>query len=243
MTVRLDKCISFGMQKREGQYVQTMPNIAVNGGQILPLPLGEQFTYLGRSYGFDLKNDSAKLALEKKLSELLAITNDLKVRVQTKLKILSLYIHSQIMFEIKLYDFPATWVEQNLDALCIRHMRVWLEMPVSACVSEIASLPKRMGGMGISSIKSLAQKMCLTKRHYLHGSARADVREIWANSSAQHVETDQLIVSHDSLAAASKKLVSIQQKKATDHLFGLQLQGALVRSLSESVLGKNIDCG
>ena len=32
--------------------------------------------------------------------------------------------------------------------------------------------------------------MCLTKRHYLHGSARADVREIWANSSAQHVETD-----------------------------------------------------
>ena len=40
------------------------------------------------------------------------------------------------MFEIKLYDFPATWVEQKLDALCIRHMRVWLEMPVSACVSE-----------------------------------------------------------------------------------------------------------
>ena len=62
------------------------------------------------------------------------------------------------MFEIKLYDFPATWVEQKLDALCIRHMRVWLEMPVSACVSEIASLPKRMGGMGISSIKSLVQK-------------------------------------------------------------------------------------
>ena len=55
MTVRLDKCISFGMQKREGHYIQTMPNIAVNGGQIPPLPLGEQFTYLGRSYGFDLK--------------------------------------------------------------------------------------------------------------------------------------------------------------------------------------------
>ena len=49
------------------------------------------------------------------------------------------------MLEIKLYDFPATWVEQKLDALCITHMRVWLEMPVSACVSEIASLPKRMG--------------------------------------------------------------------------------------------------
>jgi hypothetical protein len=145
------------------------------------------------------------------------------------------------MFEIKLYDFPATWVEQKLDVHCIRHMRVWLEMPVSACVSEIASHPKRMGGMGISSIKSLTQKMCLTKRHYLHGSARADVGEIWANSSAQHVETDQLIVSHDSLAAASKKLASVQQKKASDHLFGLHIQGALGQSLSESVPGKNIE--
>jgi hypothetical protein len=95
-----------------------------------------------------------------------------------------------------------------------------------------------MGGMGISSIKSLAQKMCLTKRHYLHGSARADVRDIWVNSSSQHVETDQLIVSHDSLAAASKKLASVQQKKASDHLFGLQLQGALAKSLPESVPGK-----
>ena len=67
------------------------------------------------------------------------------------------------------------------------------------------------------------------------------MREIWANSSAQHAETDQLIVSHDSLAAASKKLASVQQKKATDHLFGLQLQGALAKSLSESVPGKNIE--
>ena len=108
------------------------------------------------------------------------------------------------MFEIKLYNFPATWVEENLDALCIRHMRVWLEISVSACVSEIASLPKRMGGMGISSIKSLPENESLTKRHYLHGSARADVREILVNSSSQHVETDQLIVSHDSLAAAAK---------------------------------------
>ena len=141
--------------KRGGNNVQTMPNIAVNGGQIPPLPLGEQFTYLGRSYGFDLKNDAAKLALEKKPeamlqlilkhgSELLTITNDLEIRVQTKLKILSLYkvyIHSQIMFDIKLYDFPATWVEQKLDALCIRHMRVWLEMPVSKCVSERDRIP------------------------------------------------------------------------------------------------------
>src|SRR6202142_2165602 len=122
------------------------------------------------------------------------ITNELKVKAQTKLKILSQYIHSQIMFEIKLYDFSTTWVEQKLDALCIRHMRVWLEMPVSACVGEISSLPKKMGGLGISAIKSLAQKLCLTKRHALRASASADGREIWTDTASQHIVTDQLIV-------------------------------------------------
>jgi len=145
------------------------------------------------------------------------------------------------MFEIKLYDFPTTWVEQKLDALCIRHMRVWLEMPVSACVGEISSLPKKMGGLGISSIKSLAQKLCLTKRHALRASASADVREIWTDTASQHVVTDQLIVSHDSLTAATKALALDQQQKAANHLFGLQLQGALAKSLSESVSGKNIE--
>ena len=95
--------------------------------------------------------------------------------------------------------------------------------------------------MGISSIKSLTQKMCLAKRHYLHGNASVEVCEIWTNSSSQHVETDQLIVSHDSLAAATKKLANVQQKKASDNLFGLQIQEALAKSLSESVPGKNIE--
>ena len=98
-------------------------------------------------------------------------------------------------------------------------------------MGEVASLPKRLGGMGISSIKSLAQKMCLTKRHYLHGSANADVREIWADTSAQHVVTDQLIVSHDSLAAAAKALALDQQQKAVNHLFSLQLQGIGLESI------------
>ena len=77
------------------------------------------------------------------------------------LKVLSRYIHAQMLFDIKLYDLPFTWVEQNLDALSVRHMRSWLEMPVSACVSEVAAIPRKMGGLGISSFKHLAQKMCL----------------------------------------------------------------------------------
>ena len=87
MCIRLDKCVAFGMQKRNGTYVQTMPNLSVTEGQIPAVPLNAEFTYLGRRFSYDLKNESAKAALEEKLLNLLEITNKLKIRTQTKLRI------------------------------------------------------------------------------------------------------------------------------------------------------------
>ena len=149
------------------------------------------------TYSFDLKAESIKATLQQKLATLLSITSALRIKAQFKLKILSRYIHAQMLFDIKLYDLPLTWVEQNLDALSLRYMRTWLEMPVSACVNEVAVMPRKMGGLGISSFKHLAQKMCLQKRHSLRASASEDVREIWKNTSTRHVATDQIIVAHD----------------------------------------------
>ena len=40
--------------------VQTMPNLSVTEGQIPAVPLNAEFTYLGRCFSFDLKNESAK---------------------------------------------------------------------------------------------------------------------------------------------------------------------------------------
>ena len=83
--------------------------------------------------------------------------------------------------------------------------------------------------------------MCLTQRYSLRASASADVRALWKNSSSRHVTTDQLIVSHDSVAAASKSLKLDQRKSDVNHLFGLEVQGALVKCVTESVFSKNIE--
>ena len=82
--------------------------------------------------------------------------------------------------------------------------------------------------------------MCLTKRHSLRASSSADVREICSDTSTQHIAADELIVSYNTVAAATKALKSDQQKKATDHFFSLQLQGALAKSVTESVSSRNI---
>jgi hypothetical protein len=113
-------------------------------------------------------------------------------------------------------------------------------MPISACVSETASMPRDMAGLGIPSFKHLARKMCLTKRYFLRASVSADVRELWKNSSNRHVATDQLIVSHASVAAASKSQKLDQRKSDVNHLFGFEVQGAAVKCVTESVSSKNI---
>ena len=158
MILRLDKCTAFGMQKRNGVYTQTMPTLSVTEGQIPAVPMNGEFTYLGRRFSFESKPDSIKSALEQKLKDLLHITSGLKIKVQTKIKILSLYIHAQMIHEIKLYDLPLTWIEQTLDALSIRHIRDWLEMPISACVNEISSMPRRMASLGIPTFKHSSSK-------------------------------------------------------------------------------------
>ena len=69
----------------------------------------------------------------------------------------------RILFELKTYDFFFTWIENNMDAVCLRYVRTWLELPVNACRKEVLSLPKNRAGLGISSYKSLAEKNEITK--------------------------------------------------------------------------------
>ena len=119
--IRPDKCITFGMQKRDNKYTQILPVMRLGDNQISQVDIGGEFTYIGRRYIYEMNNDSAKNELVKRVFGLLRTTSQLKIRVQSKLKILSQYIHKQVLFDIKLYDFSLTWVEQSIDALCIRH--------------------------------------------------------------------------------------------------------------------------
>ena len=79
--IRLDKCVALNVLKRNGIFIQTMPNLSVTEGQIPAVPLNAEFTYLGCRFSFDLKNESAIAALEEKLLNLWEITNKLKYRV------------------------------------------------------------------------------------------------------------------------------------------------------------------
>ena len=143
LSVRNDKCVAFSMIKKASSYQQILPSLHICGNSIPQVPIGGEFCYLGRSFSSEIKPHKMQTQIEEKLKHMLNVTAKLKISVQLKLRILSKYIQSQMLHDLKLYDFTQTWVEQTLDAMCIRFIREWLELPISACVSEILTLPKK----------------------------------------------------------------------------------------------------
>ena len=204
LEVRQDKCASFSMIKKNNKFLQILPSLNICGKSIPPVPIDGEFRYLGRNFSFNTKPHSMQKQLEDKLLKMLKITSNLKTSVQLKLRIFSQYIQCQLLHDLKTYDFTQTWVEQTLDAMSIRFIRDWLELPISTCVAEVMILPKNQGGFGINSFKLLSQKMRLIKRHALWRSPDLELRSIASDSALANCAIDEHI-------AASKNVCSVKE--------------------------------
>ena len=146
------------------------------------------------------------------------------------------------MFELKTYDFPLTWIDQTLDASCFTFIRNWLELPVSACLKEMFILPRKHGGLGYNSFKSLSEKMRLIKRNGLHLSSNLDIRQVWSETQNKFIDTDELLLSTSSLNQAKKRLKDSHCISANAKLNSLQIQGAFVKTIKETTSKTNILC-
>ena len=97
--------------------------------------IGESFTYLGKHFDFNMDNQKAKQQLKDKLTVLLRTTSGLDIKPQQKLEILKKFIPTQLSFELRIYDFSYTWIEQTLDSLIANAVRDWMTFPISTCVN------------------------------------------------------------------------------------------------------------
>jgi hypothetical protein len=234
MEIRLDKCNSFGMLKMNSSYCQVQPKISINAGNVPPIPIGGSFRYLGRFFDFELKGEMEKNEIAEKLGNLLKITSELNVRPQTKLKIFDRFITSQISFSLRVCNFTATWISETLDAICVKHIRMWIEAPISSCVAEWLVSPKNKCGMSIPSLKNRFEKLHISKRAALKNSTNENIRNLWADSSTKNIKSDSLLLSNTA-SSAQRILANQQREEATLHLLGLPVQGSSIRILTESL--------
>jgi len=234
MQLRIDKCSTFGMRKQDGKYVQYRPNLSINNESIPPVEIGSSFTYLGKVFDFEMNNQAAKVQLTEKLTRLLKTTSALNINPQQKLKILKVFIPSQLSFELRIYDFAYTWIEQTLDTLICNTVRDWMTFPISTCVQEILALPKNRGGFDIPSQKSTAQKLRLTQRFALKFNKSEDMQSIWSATSSKNINLDYLISEHACKKSALKSLSEAITQDNFDHISSLKIQGKIIKHLAES---------
>ena len=225
MDIRLEKCTSFGMAMGSTTFQQVLPVVALAKGVIPAVPLGGHFKYLGRLYNFDMKDDIAKKEIEDRMGQFLTIITNLNIRVQTKLKIFSRHVPSQIMFELKIYSFAPTFISNVIDNMCTAYIRKWLECPVSSCITEWMSSPTKFCGLSIPTFAHRAERLLLAKRNALKTSKNIAIRELWSSTHSAHAnsEMDQRITSAD-YSSASKQLRDEQSSVALSHFLGLPSQ-------------------
>jgi hypothetical protein len=187
-----------------------------------------------------LKPQSMQQHLIDKLTNMLIITSNLKIHVQLKMRIFSQYIQSQMLSDLKVYDFTQTWVEQSLDALCIKYARDWLELPVSACIAEILVLPRNQGGFGINLFNLLSDKMRLMKRHALWTSSETELQFIASDTAQANCKIDEYVVKHKDVSKAKKALKSDYVQKAFQHITNLVCQGSAFKEVCNLISKANI---
>jgi hypothetical protein len=172
---------------------------------------------------------------------LLKTTSSLKVKAQTKLKIFSLFIPAQISFQLRIYNFALTWVEESIDSICIRYVRDWVEAPISSCIKEWLVTPRNKCGMSIPSFRHRTERLQLGKRAALKASKNENIRCLWNDTVTKHISLDCRIISDTSAKAAISMLARDQVKIASDHFLGLSYQGLVPKSVVETVSPKSIN--
>ena len=182
-----------------------------------------------------MNNMVAKSKICEKLEKLLCITSSFQISSQLKLQIMNRFIRTQLSFELRLYNFGKTWITQNLDSVCYQHIRVWLELPISCCIKEVATLPKSKCGLGLSSFSEEYERFWLKKRYTLLNNKQPEMQGIWNESSHSHVEIDSLLNTCENIRTAMASMKSRQENQAATHLFSLSLQGMSIKTVTENI--------
>jgi hypothetical protein len=153
MTIRVDKCSTFGIRKVGTCSKQIKPNLFVNNERIRSVSIGESFVYLGKSFNFNMNNSIQKIDLVTKFSDLMQQVSDLPLDPKNKLLLYHRFILPRISWDLTILDLSSTWVTQNMGNIASRFFRSWLEVPVSGTL-DILTLPKSKYGFNIVQVST-----------------------------------------------------------------------------------------
>jgi hypothetical protein len=186
-----------------------------------------------------MDNQEIKEELTSTLKNLLEKISQLSISLQTKLKIVRLYVPTQFNFQLRLYNFSQTWLQNELDSLITNYIRSWLQYPINSCVSEIIHLPLSYGGLGIPSLKAIAAKHNLSVRAGLRDNEDPNMKLLWEITSPKHIPTDTLLL-NSTFSEACHKLSQTSLSSSLIHIKSLVVQGPSISAINSELEKKEI---
>ena len=148
MHIRVDKCATFGIRKRSTSSIQFHPKLIVAGDLGPALKTGDSFRYLGRYFHFNMSNATHKSELCETLTSILTKVDFLPIHPKNKIALYNRYLLSKLSWHFSVASLPITWVCEHLDYVVAQYIRKWLDLPISATLSNII-LPQNKFGLNI----------------------------------------------------------------------------------------------
>ena len=125
----------------------------------------------------------------KRMSILLETTNDMMTKIDQfpchpkyKLSLYHLFILSKIAWHLTIADLSKTWVVENLDTVVAKFVRHWLELSISATLSQLI-ISKSNYDLSLILPSTKFIRCQTTIRNSLKSSPNPDIRYIRQDSS------------------------------------------------------------
>ena len=137
MTIKVDKCTTFGIKKFSTRSFQFQPSLLSNHAPVPTVKQGESFRYIGRYFDSAMSNQVHKDKLSTLFTELPKEIDSSPLHPKSKLLLYSRFVLSKVSWHFTVADLSKTWVTENLDNLVSKYIRQWLDLPISATLSSI----------------------------------------------------------------------------------------------------------
>ena len=182
MIIRVDKCSTFGIKKEATKSTQYLPKLFIRNELVPRVKIGESFCYLGRYFDFHMTDEDHKSEINDTLNNMLKEIDELPLHPKNKILLYNRYLLSKISWHFTVSDITKTWVNESLDNIACKYIRKWLELPISATISNVL-LPCNKFGLNII-LPSTKFLQCRTvSRQALKSSPNQEINRLWKETS------------------------------------------------------------
>jgi hypothetical protein len=171
MTAKVPKCQCLSLQASSGKLAD--PHLTLSG---IPIPFSTgAVRFLGMQIQIPRDQAAAREGVTTRLQEMLVAIDETSLTRKQKLLLYSGGVCPRLSWPLLIQEFPATWMEKQVDPMVTRFLKKWSGLGKSANTA-ILYLPRSLGGLNLPAPSTLHKKLQVSRQCQLLTSQDSCVR-------------------------------------------------------------------